>query len=204
MSDQVDVEHQLDLLRDHRRRLTADLTRFRLQGGLVYAEPAVVNGIAAARENIKRIKATLHEAGVPCDDEPGDEPTPDELPRVPFMIEDLPPDFVPRPAEFEALVAHLLDAQRAGTVAIAAALRGAGGYGKTTLARAVCYDQRIRDAFPEGILWVELSENPGDLTGRVENLIQTMTGQRPGFAGVEAATVRLAECASPHSMGNTR
>ncbi len=59
-------------------------------------------------------------------------------PRVPFMVEDLPPDYVPRPKEFKALIKKLLDQQREEPVAITAALRGAGGYGKTTMAKAIC------------------------------------------------------------------
>src|SRR5215471_11512807 len=43
--------------------------------------------------------------------------------RVPFMVENLPPDYVPRPREFDALVEKLLDQQREEPVAITAALR---------------------------------------------------------------------------------
>jgi WD40 repeat protein len=113
--------------------------------------------------------------------------------RVPFMVEDLPPEFVPRPAEFERLVSCLLDREREEPVAITTALRAAGGYGKTVLARAVCHDEAIQNAFDDGILWVTLGENPGDLTRRVEDFIYLLSGQRPGFAGLEAATAMLVE-----------
>ncbi|MGH9844322.1 MAG: NB-ARC domain-containing protein, partial [Blastocatellia bacterium] len=118
--------------------------------------------------------------------------TPD-VRRVPFMVEDLPAGFVQRPHEFDQLVALLLDQNREEPVAITAALRGAGGYGKTTIAKALCHDERIQDAFDDGILWVTLGETPGDLTGRVEDLIQILSGDRPGFTGIEAAIVRLVE-----------
>jgi WD40 repeat protein len=113
--------------------------------------------------------------------------------RVPFMVEDLPPGFVPRPAEAERLLRHLLDREREEPVAITAALRGAGGYGKTALARAVCHDEDVQNAFDDGILWVTLGENPGDLTRRVEDLILTLSGRRPGFTGLDAATAALVE-----------
>ncbi len=113
--------------------------------------------------------------------------------RVPFMVDDLPADFVPRPAEYEQLLSHLLDRQREEPVAITTALRGAGGFGKTALARALCHDEAIQNAFDDGILWVTLGESPGDLTGRVEDLIYMLSGQRPGFASVDSATASLVE-----------
>jgi WD40 repeat protein len=113
--------------------------------------------------------------------------------RVPFMVEDLPPDYVPRPQEFEALIEKLLNQQREEPVAITAALRGAGGYGKTTMAKAICHDERIQQAFDDGILWVTLGENPGNLVGKVEDLIYTLSRERSGFSGIDAATAYLAE-----------
>jgi len=119
--------------------------------------------------------------------------SPCQAPRVPFMVEDKPDDFVERPKEFNQFLALLLDPKREEPIAITTALRGAGGYGKTTLAKALCHDEAIQNAFDDGILWVTLGENPGDLTGRVEDLIYTLSGERPGFSSVQAAAARLAE-----------
>jgi len=112
--------------------------------------------------------------------------------RVPFMVEDLK-DFIERPGEFDQLLNLLIDEHREEPVAITAALRGAGGYGKTTLAKALCHDEQIQDAFDDGILWVTLGETPGDLTGRVEDLIVTLGDDRPGFTTLDAAVNRLKE-----------
>ncbi len=116
-----------------------------------------------------------------------------QIPRVPFMVEDLPSVFVPRPAEFNALMDKLLDQKREEPVAITAALRGAGGYGKTTLAKALCHDEHVQQAFDDGILWVTLGEQPDNLIGRVIDLIEVLSGERPGFTGIDAAAARLAE-----------
>ncbi len=113
--------------------------------------------------------------------------------RVPFMVEDLPEGFVPRPDEFDQLVKLLIDERREEPVAITAALKGAGGYGKTTMAKALCHDQRIQDAFDDGILWITLGENPGDLIGCVEDLIVTLGNERPGFTTQDAAVNCLKE-----------
>jgi WD40 repeat protein len=116
-----------------------------------------------------------------------------ERPRVPFVVDDLPADFVPRPVEFDRLVARLLDRERGDPIANTTALLGPGGYGKTMLVRALCHDEEIQNAFDDGILWVTMGEHPGDLTGRVEDLIYLLSGERPGLASVEAATAELVE-----------
>jgi hypothetical protein len=118
--------------------------------------------------------------------------TPD-LRRVPFMAGDLPEDFVARPTEFDELIRLLLDKSGEEPVAITAALKGAGGYGKTTLAKALCHDERIQNAYDDGILWVTLGQTPGDLTPHVEELVYALSGERPGFTRLDAAVARLKE-----------
>lgn len=116
-----------------------------------------------------------------------------EQERVPFMVEDLPGDFVERPHEFQQLIAKLLDEQREEPVAITAALRGAGGFGKTTMAKAICHDEDIQNAFDDGILWVTLGENPGNLIGKVEDLIYILNREQPHFSSIDAAVARFSE-----------
>ena len=111
--------------------------------------------------------------------------------RVAFMVEDLPEDFVMRSREFDQLITNLFNKQQEETVALTAALRGAGGYGKTVLAKAICHDERIQEEFFDGILWVTLTENPGDLTKDVEDLIYILSGEKPGFAKIDTAITRF-------------
>ncbi|MHB8629613.1 MAG: NB-ARC domain-containing protein [Aggregatilineales bacterium] len=115
-----------------------------------------------------------------------------ETGQAPFMAGPFPDGFVDRPAEFEPLVKALIDTTR-GAVAITAALKGAGGYGKTTLARAICHDLRVRSAFNDGILWVELGETVSDnqLLEKVLDLIRELTGARPAVSSPESAPGEL-------------
>ena len=94
--------------------------------------------------------------------------------RVPFMVPDLPERFIARIAEYGSLN-KLLDS-KGDAVGITAALRGAGGYGKTVLANALCHDPDIQDAYFDGILRVELGEQPDNLIGLVSDLIKMITG----------------------------
>ncbi len=117
---------------------------------------------------------------------------PSQQKRVAMMAPEPPADYVPRPIEYEDLKKELLDT-KGDSVAITAALRGAGGYGKTTLARALAHDPDIQDAYFDGILWVELGERPDNLLAIIADLIERMTGARPGFETINAAASALGE-----------
>ena len=125
----------------------------------------------------------------------GDLHRPCQNPRVPFMAEDLPGDFVARPEEFEPIVQLLLDKGREqrNPVAITTALRGAGGFGKTTLAKAVCHDDRIQEVFDDGVLWVTLGEKVDNLVGKVAELTTMLSGEPTNFISKEAAGTKLRE-----------
>ena len=113
--------------------------------------------------------------------------------RVPMMAPEPPPDFVRRPKEFDALKRQLLDAKGDAVAGITAALKGAGGYGKTTLARALAHDPDIQDAYFDGILWAELGERPDRLLSILTDQIELLTGERPGLETINAAAGKLGE-----------
>jgi hypothetical protein len=112
--------------------------------------------------------------------------------RVPMMAPEPQADFVARPVEFAALKKLLLDS-KGDAVAITAALHGAGGYGKTTLAKALAHDADIHDAYFDGVLWATLGEKPESLLLVVSDLITRLTGTRPGLDTISAAASALGE-----------
>jgi len=71
-----------------------------------------------------------------------------------------------------------VDEKRDNPIAITTALQGAGGYGKTTLAIALCHDHRVVGAFDDGILWTTLGQNPNVL-GELTKLYEALTGEQP-------------------------
>jgi WD40 repeat protein len=117
--------------------------------------------------------------------------------RVQFRAPKLPDDFVQRPREFYALKARLLDPKGDPVAGIGAALRGAGGYGKTTLAMALANDRDIQDAYFDGILWIVLGERPNQLISIVLDQIVALTGKRPAL---ETPNVAASEFAA--ALGN--
>jgi WD40 repeat protein len=111
-------------------------------------------------------------------------------PRVPFMPPDLPAHFIQRPAEYEALKTLLLTEVRDRHVAITTALAGGGGFGKTTLAIALCHDEDIVENFDDGILWVTLGQTPNVMSSLL-TVYTALTGDTPGFTSVEDGTHQL-------------
>jgi hypothetical protein len=112
--------------------------------------------------------------------------------RVAFMAPDMPEGFVQRSREFDQLITQLVDSKHEIPIAITTALQGAGGYGKTTLAIALCHDDRVIDAFDDGILWVTLGQNPNVLA-ELTKLYKALTGDQPTFVDEKDAEVRLRE-----------
>ncbi len=96
----------------------------------------------------------------------------------------LPPhDFFVHRRELEE-VRDLLIGAAGSTVGITTALRGAGGFGKTALARALCDDPEVRATFPDGILWTTMGERLHDVDriDRVLDLVRWWTDEEPpGF-----------------------
>ena len=108
--------------------------------------------------------------------------------RVPFMAPMLTGAYVPRPREALALRQALLPGAAGARLV---ALRGSGGYGKTTLAAALCHDDEVIEAFDDGILWVTLGQTP-NLHAELVKLYAALTGSRPGFVDAEDAARELA------------
>jgi WD40 repeat protein len=115
-----------------------------------------------------------------------------EIPRVPFMAPALPENFVQRPQQFVELKRLLIDTARGEPIAVTTALQGGGGFGKTTLAAALCHDRDVQEVFDDGVLWVTLGEEP-DILGALGSLWGMLTGQRSTFTTVEAAKAALNE-----------
>jgi hypothetical protein len=115
--------------------------------------------------------------------------------RRTYMQGYLSADYVPREAEIEALKAAVLAEAPDRTVALTTALRGAGGYGKTTLANALCREPDVLFEFSDGILRVEIGKDRIDVTGLVSDLIEKLDpdGKRPGFVDVVTASEHLGE-----------
>ena len=111
----------------------------------------------------------------------------------------LPPELtvpgwaVGRPAEVEA-VARALTGKLAATVGITTGLYGAGGFGKTTLARMACADRRVRQRFGGRVYLVTLGRDvrgAAAIAAKVNDVIKLVASEEATFTDPEIAGQRL-------------
>jgi hypothetical protein len=117
---------------------------------------------------------------------------PERKPR-PFTVPNVPVHFVNRPQQFDQLLSHVLDADRQNPVALTTALQGGGGFGKTTLAIALCHNEQVRVAFDDGILWVQFRENTtqNETLALLNQQIQLLDTDATPYIEITAAAARF-------------
>ncbi len=101
-------------------------------------------------------------------------------------------DEVARPGLIQDLVAALArscPAARETTIG----LWGAGGFGKTTLARLLTHRREVRERFPDGVIWVTIGEDTvgPELADKVTNVVGLLEGARPPLTDPFAAGAEL-------------
>jgi WD40 repeat protein len=117
-----------------------------------------------------------------------------------FAVSSLSGQEVPRPDLMAALI-NKVTARGAGTVGMTTGLRGVGGFGKTTLARMLVHEPRVREAFNDGIVWVTVGEGLAgpDLAARINELVEVISGKKPSLTDPTLAGSALAA-----TVGNRR
>ncbi len=116
-----------------------------------------------------------------------------------------PPDGFVHRRELDEIRALLCAAaEDGGAVGITTALRGAGGFGKTTLAQALAFDDDVRAAYPDGVLWATMGDKLGDADrlARVQGLLEWWDPAEKGvaFTTLESASARLREVLTSHRV----
>ncbi|MFE2910986.1 NB-ARC domain-containing protein [Kitasatospora indigofera] len=95
---------------------------------------------------------------------------------------------VPR-AELRAAVAAVLSRRRR-TVGLTTSLHGAGGFGKTRLARMVCADRRVRRHFRGRVYQVTVGRDvrsAAEIAAKVSEAAELITGERVPFTDLDRA-----------------
>jgi WD40 repeat protein len=95
-------------------------------------------------------------------------------------VPELPPHYLPRLGDFTGLKHKLLVGIQNAVItgqAPALGVQGMGGIGKTVLAAALAHNSEVRRAFPDGIYWMTVGQNP-DLLDLQNQLFHQLTGSK--------------------------
>ncbi len=106
-----------------------------------------------------------------------------------ICIPPLPDIYRPRPNDLDAIKALLL--KTGGNTGIvgqarSAGLRGMGGLGKTTLAKAVVHDPDVKACFKYGIIWLSCGRRATALS-QLTALGRAISGQPPAYQNIAEA-----------------
>ena len=112
-------------------------------------------------------------------------PLPDQRRHTIVSAPALPPHFIMRDEALDELRRTVLGDATDQQIALTA-LRGMGGIGKSVLSAALCHDEIVQAAFPDGIIWVTIGREPGNLTEQMK-FIGTKLGDSPGYYTSENA-----------------
>ncbi len=109
-----------------------------------------------------------------------------------FAVPPLQGDEVPRPGLMADLVAAVTR-PGASAVGMTTGLLGAGGFGKTTMARLLVHREEVKEQFPDGVVWVTVGEDVAgpELAEKVTNVVGLLCGVCPTVTDPLAAGAEL-------------
>ena len=149
------------------------------KGGSSVSVPALLRN-SAIYESGQPLDELLDQLRVPCLSR-----------RSPFMCPTLTPGWVPRSEALSRLKSLFLNVESSASKPVVA-IRGAAGFGGTTLAAGLCYEDSILDVFIDGILWVTTGE-AGDVLGCLNAIGTALNGTSAKFETIPEATARLSQ-----------
>jgi hypothetical protein len=113
--------------------------------------------------------------------------------RTWITVPPLPPNYIERNADLQSLRALVLRDGAPRRVALTA-LKGMAGIGKTVLAQALCLDEIIQAAFPDGIVWIPVGKDPRDPVPLLREAGRAIGDSLERYDSVQSASNSLRNC----------
>ena len=110
-----------------------------------------------------------------------------------ITVPPLPPNYIERTAELRSLRAVVLRDSASRRVALTA-LKGMAGIGKTVLAQALCRDEIIQAAFPDGIVWLTLGKDLRDPVPLLREAGKALGDSLSGYDSLQSVSNQLRNC----------
>lgn len=102
----------------------------------------------------------------------------------------LPINHLERGAEMDALRRVVMADSTSRHIGVTG-IRGMGGIGKTILAQAICHDEAVQAAFPDGIIWITVGQAPRDFLGLIRQIGASLDDSLDEYSSVAAASERV-------------
>jgi WD40 repeat protein len=109
---------------------------------------------------------------------------------------DPPHGAVQRPEKLDEVKRSLLASPSdpgEGSAVRVTGIRGAGGFGKSTLAMMVAHDPQVNAHFSDGILWATIGEQSISTVNHLNDMVSALTGQAASEVTLPAASRALAK-----------
>ena len=90
----------------------------------------------------------------------------------------MPGSYVTRTKLLNEIITAILTGDTTPTIGTTVTIRGIGGTGKSTLAKAVCHDPMIKKHFPDGFLWISLTPPVSSPASMLKKLYATLTNEQ--------------------------
>ena len=104
----------------------------------------------------------------------------------------LPQNYVCRPKLLDELVQKMLSNKPdPSSLSVAVTITGESGFGKTTLAKALCHDPRIMKSFQDGFLFIELGPKAPNPISSLNNLYLRLADKQLGQDDIELLVMEL-------------
>jgi WD40 repeat protein len=110
--------------------------------------------------------------------------------RVPSPPLALPANFIARPDALEQIRHAIFDNGNQRPVVLTASA-SLGGIGKSVLAAALCHDPDITAAFPDGVIWIAMGREPGNLVSKLAQVGRALGDSDDQYHTAASSSSRL-------------
>jgi len=90
----------------------------------------------------------------------------------------LPQNYIPRLQLLESISNAIMSSKIGVTMSTTVTLLGMGGFGKTTMAKALCHQPVIKKHFLDGFLWIKLGQHPPNSEMKLNQLYDQLTNDK--------------------------
>ena len=109
-----------------------------------------------------------------------------------------PANYIPRVKILQEIISAVINSDITPTIGTTVTIRGIGGIGKSTIAKALCHDPLMQKHFKDGFLWISLTPPLPSLTAMLSEIYQRLSDE-PAPMNVSILENKIKSLVSSHS-----